>query len=171
LTLIDQILGLSAKWRARHSLAVTFRLQRASLLFGFARRYSGDQISGTRRDGVRPAVGSSPGLWTLRVVRLVYLGEPSVVVCPDEPPTSCPCPAVFAFFADPDDFRPDLRFCDMNSVSAGVTLAGSSRKCSTLPTEDILLKSPSFESIVWVIEPRVILSKGCNFRRQLEMSQ
>ena len=171
MTLIDQILGWSAKWRARRSLAVTFRLQRASLLFGFARRYSGDQISGTRRDGVRPAVGSSPGLWTLRVVRLVYLGEPSVVVCPDESPTSCPCPAVFAFFADPEDFRPDLRFCDMNSVSAGVTLAGSSRKCSTLSTEDILLKSPSFESIVWVIEPRVVLSKGCNFRRQLEMSQ
>lgn len=164
MTLIDQILGWSAKWRARRSLTVTFRLQRASLLFGFARRYSGDQISGTRRDGVRPAVGSSPGLWTLRVVRLVYLGEPS-----DESPTSCP--AVFAFFADPDDFRPDLRFCDMNSVSAGVTLAGSSRKCSALPTEDILLKSPSFESIVWVIDPRVILSKGCNFRRQLEMSQ
>lgn len=151
MTLIDQILGWSAKWRARRSLAVTFRLQRASLLFGFARRYSGDQISGTRRDGARPPVGSFPGLGTLRVVvRLVYLGEPSVVVCPDESPTSSP--AVLAFFADPDDFRPDLRFCDMNSVSAGVT--DSSRKCSTLPTEDMLLKSPSFESIVWVIEPR-----------------
>jgi hypothetical protein len=63
--------------------AGTLRLQLASLLLGFERRNSGDQVSATRRADVRLAVGCSftdlPKL-TRAEARREFL-EPTVVVC------------------------------------------------------------------------------------------
>lgn len=125
MALIYQILILSVQVKRLDLSVTTFRLQCASLLFGFDKRCWADQVSGTRRDDVRRGATSFPGLLgtVCVVVRRDALDETTGMEGPVELPLLWL--DVFAFLTEGTTLRPDLLFCDVVSVSSAGGMEGS----------------------------------------------